>query len=364
MGLLRRLERHVLVGDLPRPVGVLGARDPARARLRQQPRRSAACSRSRPTSTSTPTPSWSCGRTATRPPTPRPGSPPTTRRRSRTLGAQHGGDQRLHARAGERPLHRRRHDRRLAVGRPQDLRPTRSRCTRASASGGGFYPPDEVIAARDEPQPRGRAAAARGRRLPVPGDRQAGQYCGAGDADRLHRHLRDRRPAGRRTPPAPTPRPPGAGERGDPAATNSSGAKQLGTTTSGTLRPRDRAPPRAPAPATSTSTAARRAIRSPAITLPGSGDARRWRSAGTSRTARTRRRRTSSACAWSTRAGRRRRSSSSSARRRTATAPGRPRTANLTAFAGQTVRIRIEAADASTASLVEAGVDDVRMTHG
>jgi hypothetical protein len=34
-------------------------------------------------------------------------------------------------------------------------------------------------------------------------------------------------------------------------------------------------------------------------------------------------------------------------------------TANLTSFAGQTIRIRIEAADASTGSLIEAGVDDV-----
>jgi hypothetical protein len=34
----------------------------------------------------------------------------------------------------------------------------------------------------------------------------------------------------------------------------------------------------------------------------------------------------------------------------------------LNAFAGQTVRIVFEAADASTASLVEAGVDDVRIT--
>lgn len=38
-------------------------------------------------------------------------------------------------------------------------------------------------------------------------------------------------------------------------------------------------------------------------------------------------------------------------------------TASLNAFAGQTVRIRIEAADASTASLVEAGIDDVRITQ-
>ncbi|MEK6286103.1 MAG: M36 family metallopeptidase [Acidobacteriota bacterium] len=36
---------------------------------------------------------------------------------------------------------------------------------------------------------------------------------------------------------------------------------------------------------------------------------------------------------------------------------------SLNTFAGQTVRIRIEAADASTASLVEAGIDDVRVTQ-
>jgi subtilase family protein len=39
------------------------------------------------------------------------------------------------------------------------------------------------------------------------------------------------------------------------------------------------------------------------------------------------------------------------------------RTADITAFAGQTVRIQIEAADASTASLVEAAVDDVKIVQ-
>ena len=34
---------------------------------------------------------------------------------------------------------------------------------------------------------------------------------------------------------------------------------------------------------------------------------------------------------------------------------------SLNAFAGQTVRILVEAADASTASLVEAAIDDVRV---
>jgi aminopeptidase S len=36
---------------------------------------------------------------------------------------------------------------------------------------------------------------------------------------------------------------------------------------------------------------------------------------------------------------------------------------SLNAFAGQTVRILVEAADASTASLVEAAIDDVRVTQ-
>jgi aminopeptidase S len=38
-------------------------------------------------------------------------------------------------------------------------------------------------------------------------------------------------------------------------------------------------------------------------------------------------------------------------------------TANISAFAGQTIRIRIEAADAGTASLVEAAIDDVAITR-
>jgi Zn-dependent metalloprotease len=38
-------------------------------------------------------------------------------------------------------------------------------------------------------------------------------------------------------------------------------------------------------------------------------------------------------------------------------------TANLGSFAGQSIRIRVECADASTASLVECGIDDVRVTQ-
>lgn len=38
-------------------------------------------------------------------------------------------------------------------------------------------------------------------------------------------------------------------------------------------------------------------------------------------------------------------------------------TADTSAFAGQAVLVLIDAADASTAGLVEAGVDDVRVTR-
>ena len=51
-----------------------------------------------------------------------------------------GGDQRLHARAGQRPVHRRRHDQRLGVGRAPASRRTRSRCTRARRTRASIRP--------------------------------------------------------------------------------------------------------------------------------------------------------------------------------------------------------------------------------
>ena len=38
-------------------------------------------------------------------------------------------------------------------------------------------------------------------------------------------------------------------------------------------------------------------------------------------------------------------------------------TANLNAYAGQSIQIQIEAADAGTASLLEAAVDDIAITR-
>ena len=121
VGLLRRLQRHVLLGDLPRPVAVLGARDPARARLRhlaRHRRRAADQDRDRLPHLLRARP------VALRLHDRQHGGGAGRRRRGHVphAGHQHGQHERLHARAGQRPVHRRRHDRRLAVGPAQDLR--------------------------------------------------------------------------------------------------------------------------------------------------------------------------------------------------------------------------------------------------
>ena len=140
----------------------------ARARLRQQPRgRRRAADHGR-ASTSTPTSElvlWPYGYTT---PTPPPDMTADDHDAFAAIGQEMAAHQRLHARAGERPVHHRRHDRRLAVGQPQDLR-LHVRDVPDGLGGRGFYPPDEVIEREIVAQPRGGAAAARELRLPVPG---------------------------------------------------------------------------------------------------------------------------------------------------------------------------------------------------
>ena len=205
----------------------------ARARLRQLAR-----DRRRPadqgrTSTSTPTPSWSCGRTATRPPTRRPALTADDQRDAfATLGQNMAAHQRLHARAGVSDLY-------IADGTINDWLWGAAQDLQLHVRDvpDGLEP--GLLSARrgdrraDDAQPRGGAAAARGRRLPVPRDRQAGQYCGGGRRRPRSTPTTSRpRPAGRRTRRTDTATT-GRWERGDPAATTSSGAKQLGTTVSG-----------------------------------------------------------------------------------------------------------------------------------
>jgi len=151
----------------------------------------------------------------------------------------------------------------------------------------------------------------------------------------------------------------GMWERGDPQETNSSGAKQLGTTVSGA---NDLVTGRLAGVGAGDYDidAGTTSVRSPAITLPGTGTL-------------------TLSLSWYLGHG----SNSSSAdffrvsvvhsggttvvfsqlgaavNRNAAWAVA---SANLTPYAGQSIRILVEAADASTASLVEAGVDNVEIT--
>ena len=151
----------------------------------------------------------------------------------------------------------------------------------------------------------------------------------------------------------------GLWERGDPEATNSSGAKQLGTTVSGV---NDLVTGRLAGASAGVHDidGGVTSIQSPAITLPATGvltltfsqylahgsnassaDFLRVRVVGNTTATVFQRLGAASDldAVWAT------------------------ASASLNAFAGQTVRIVIEAADASGASLVEAAVDNVRVTR-
>jgi carboxypeptidase T len=148
-------------------------------------------------------------------------------------------------------------------------------------------------------------------------------------------------------------------ERANPADTNSGGAKQLGTTTSGSFDLVTGASAGTDAGANDID-GGETAIRSPAITLPSGSPSLTFNyylaygsnssSADYFRVRVIRADGTSSVVFQQLGAAANRNGAWSGA------------TASLTAFAGQTVQIQVEAADASTASLVEAAVDDVRVT--
>ncbi|WP_219468181.1 M28 family metallopeptidase [Nonomuraea rhizosphaerae] len=150
----------------------------------------------------------------------------------------------------------------------------------------------------------------------------------------------------------------GAWERGDPAATTSSGAKQLGTTVSGV---NDLVTGRLAGTAAGDFDVdgGLTSIQSPAVALPSGGTLTlsfSWYLAHGSNS--------SSADFLRVRVVG---SSSSTVFQQLGAASNRngawgTASANLSSFAGQSVRIVVEAADASGASLVEAGVDDVKIT--
>ena len=151
----------------------------------------------------------------------------------------------------------------------------------------------------------------------------------------------------------------GAWERGDPEATNSSGTKQVGTTVSGT---NDLVTARLAGASAGINDidGGTTSIRSPAITLPATGtltlsfsyDLAHGSNATSADFLRV------SVVGGTTSVVFQRLGAATDVDGAWASA-----TASLNGFAGQTVRLLIEAADAGTASLVEAGIDDVRITQ-
>lgn len=152
----------------------------------------------------------------------------------------------------------------------------------------------------------------------------------------------------------------GAWERGDPEATSSSGAKQLGTTVSGV---NDLVTGRLAGSGAGSFDidGGVTSIRSPAVTLPSTGTlnvSMSWYLAHGSNSSSADFFRVSIVHNGGTtllfnQAG-------AATNRNGAWATG---TWSISAYSGQSVRILIQAADASGASLVEAGVDDVRITQ-
>ncbi|MGJ6964027.1 M14 family zinc carboxypeptidase [Streptosporangium sp. G11] len=151
----------------------------------------------------------------------------------------------------------------------------------------------------------------------------------------------------------------GLWERGDPEATTSSGAKQLGTTVSGS---NDLVTGRLAGAAAGDHDidGGITSIRSPAITLPSTGTLNlslSWYLAHGSNASSADFLRVKVVGSTTTQVFQQLGAASN---RNGAWAVA---TANLSAFAGQTVRILIEAGDASGASLVEAGIDNVKITQ-
>ncbi|WP_433205457.1 M14 family zinc carboxypeptidase [Dactylosporangium sp. CS-047395] len=226
----------------------------------------------------------------------------------------------------------------------------------SGSSGGGFYPPDEVIAAQTSLNREASLQIAEYADCPFRVIGKDAQYCGTSSGTVVWSDDFETSRGWVTNPSGTDTATSGAWERGDPEATDSSGPKQLGTTVSGS---NDLVTARLAGSSAGANDidGGTTSIRSPSIALPasgtltlgyswylghgnnatsadffrvsvvtGSGTTVLFTAAGAA---------TDRDAAWST------------------------GSVNLTAYAGQTVQILIEAADASTASLVEAGVDNV-----
>jgi hypothetical protein len=230
----------------------------------------------------------------------------------------------------------------------------------SSGSGGGFYPPDEQIG----PQ------TTRLRETVLMFSEYAdcvyriigkqAQYCGAPAGTTVYSDNFESATGWTTNAGGTDTATTGAWERADPAATDSSGPKQLGTTTSGTF---DLVTGSAAGSAAGDFDidGGTTSIRSPAITLPATGTLTLTLSqylAHGSNASSADFLRISVVHSGGTTAVFTRTGAAADLDAAWASA-----TANLTPYAGQSIRILIEAADASGASLVEAAVDDVLITQ-
>jgi hypothetical protein len=223
-----------------------------------------------------------------------------------------------------------------------------------TTSNPGFYPPDEVIGRETTRNREAVLMLEEAADCPYRVIGKEAQYCGAAPPTTLFSD--DFEAARGWTVSTADTATTGRWERADPAATNSGGAKQLGTTTSGANDLVTGAAAGASAGdfdidgGTTT-------ITSPAITLTGGSHynlALNWYLAYGSNS--------SSADFFRVQVN------GTTVLQRLGAAANlngawTSSSLSLDAFAGQTIRISISAADASTASLVEAGVDDVRVTR-
>jgi hypothetical protein len=229
----------------------------------------------------------------------------------------------------------------------------------SSGSGGGFYPPDEVIPAQTSRNRTASLLLAEYADCPYRAAGLQGTYCGTPGTNVYSDNFETAtgwttNPNGTDT--ATT----GAFERGNPGGTNSSGVKQVDATPSGSNALVTGAAAGSGAGDFDIDGGAT-SVRSPAITLPSSGTltlSYRWYLAhGTNASSADYFRvsivHNGGTTVLFTQAG-------AATNRNGAYALG---SANLSAYAGQSVRIVFEAADASTASLVEASVDDVSIVR-
>lgn len=226
------------------------------------------------------------------------------------------------------------------------------------SSSPGFYPPDESIATQTSRNRDAVLQLLEASDCPYRVIGKQAQYCGGGPAPvtLFSDDFESTTNPGWAFSGAATA---GRFERADPAATTSSGAKQLGTTTSGARDLVTGASAGADAGTNDVDGGATTALSPPIILTGGSNYtlAFNWYLAHGSNATSADYLRISVVGATTTTVFQQ---LGAATNRNGAWAAA---SASLNAFAGQTVRIRIEAADASTASLVEAAVDDLKVTR-